>query len=228
MGIYAELQESESSPPHGSNNSGIEYKLKTMHTDKETNCMHYSTMSDLPMIEEEEATDEVARIYAEVKRDLQLPIVPNAMKVLAVSPAALAMYWDFTRSTSQHATLPQSLTSMILYTIAKTGGCEYCSAAHELTCRTLGVDEETLGALVEDLDNVSPQRIRVIIEFALKAAQNPQSLVAEDYERVREQGVTDEELVEIIMVAARGKYLDTLADALKIKVESMVSEALGR
>jgi alkylhydroperoxidase family enzyme len=52
--------------------------------------------------------------------------------------------------------------------------------------------------------------------------------VAEDYERVREQGVTDEELVEIIMVAARGKYLDTLADALKIKVESMVSEALGR
>jgi uncharacterized peroxidase-related enzyme len=190
--------------------------------------MHYSTMSDLPMIEEEDATSEVARIYAEIKRDMQLPIVPNIMKALAVSPAALAMYWDFSRSMFQHATLPQSLTSMILYTIAETGKCEYCSAVHELTCRTLGIDEETLSALVEDLGNVSPQRIRVIIEFALKASYDPQSLVAEDYERVREQGVTDEELVEIIMVAAIGKYRDTLADALKIEVESMVSEALGR
>lgn len=190
--------------------------------------MHYPTASDLPMVEEEEATGEVARIYAEVKRDLQLPIVPNIMRALAASPAALAMYWDFSRSTYQHATLPEALSSMILYTIAATGKCEYCSAVHELTCRTLGIDEETLSKLVEDLGNVSPQRIQAIIEFALKASHDPQSLVAEDYQRVRDQGVTDEELVEIIMVAAIGKYLDTLADALKIEVESMVSEALGR
>ncbi len=190
--------------------------------------MHYSTMSDLPMIEEEGATGEVARIYAEVKREIQIPFVPNAIKTLAVSPAALSIHWDFYRSFLQHTTMPQSLTAMILFTIAKTGNCEYCSASNELVCRTLGIDEETLTRLVEDLGNVSPQRIRVIIEFALKASLHPQSLVAADYERVREQGVTDEELAEIILIAAVGKYLDTLADALKIEVDSMVAEALGR
>jgi uncharacterized peroxidase-related enzyme len=190
--------------------------------------MHYSTMSDLPMIEEKEAADEVARIYAEVKREIQIPFVPNAIKTLAVSPAALAIHWDFYRSFLEHTTMPQSLTAMILFTIAKTGNCEYCSASNELVCRTLGIDEETLTRLVEDLGNVSPQRIRVIIEFALKASLHPQSLVAADYERVREQGVTDEELTEIILIAAVGKYLDTLADALKIEVDSMVAEALGR
>jgi uncharacterized peroxidase-related enzyme len=190
--------------------------------------MHILATNDLPMIEEEEATDEVVQIYAEAKRELQLPIVPNMMKALAGSPAALAIHWGFTRAFYEHTTLPQSLTSMILFTIAETSNCEYCSAGNELTCRTLGVDEETLSALVEDIGNVSPQRIAAIIEFALKVSHDPQGLVAEDYDRVREQGITDEELVEIILIAAIGNYTDTLADALKIEVESLVSEGLGR
>ena len=110
--------------------------------------MRYLAVNDLPMIEEEDATEEVAQIYADLKRELQLPMVPHMMQSLAVSPAALAIHWDFTRSFFQHGTLPQSLTAMILYTIAETGNCEYCSAGNELTCRTLGIDEETLSALV--------------------------------------------------------------------------------
>jgi len=190
--------------------------------------MHSLTASDLPIIEEEEATGEVARIYAEIKRDLQIPVVPNYAKAMAVSPAALAIYWGSVRSFYQHTTLPQSLTAMILFTIAETANCQYCSAGNEFTCRTLGVEEETLRALIEDLGNVSPQRLQAIIEFALKVSEDPQSLVTEDYERVREQGVTDEELVEIILIAAIGKYNDTLADALKVDVDPTVAEALGR
>ena len=190
--------------------------------------MTHTAVNDLPLIDEEHALGQVAEIYAEVKHDLQLPVVPNMMKALAVSPAALATHWDFSRSFYQHATLPESLTSMILFAIAETSNCTYCSAAHELTCRTLGINEETLRALVEDLVNVSPARIRAIIEFALKASHTPQSVVAEDYERLRAMGVTDAELVEIIHVAAIGNYVDTLADALKIPVESLVAEALGR
>jgi uncharacterized peroxidase-related enzyme len=185
-------------------------------------------VSDIPVIEEQDATGDIARIYAEYRREMQVPFIPNMTKALAASPAALNIHWDFTRSFLKHTTLPQALTAMILYTIAETGNCEYCSAGNELTCRILGVDEETLSALVKDLGNVSPERIRAIIGFALKAAHDPQRLVAEDFERVREQGITDEELVEIIFIAAVGNFSDTLADALKIEVESMVVEALGR
>jgi AhpD family alkylhydroperoxidase len=117
---------------------------------------------------------------------------------------------------------------MILFAIAQRNHCEYCSAGHELTCRTLGIDEATLTALVEDLGNVSPQRIRAIIEFAVKVSRNPQGLVERDYERVLEQGATEAELVEIILLAAAGNLGDTLADALKIDVEPMVKEALER
>jgi uncharacterized peroxidase-related enzyme len=190
--------------------------------------MNYSPVSGLPLIEEDEAPAEVTQIYAEIKRDMQVPFVPNYFKALAISPAALTISWDGFRSFVQHATLPESLIAMLHYTIAASRKCEYCSATNELTCRTLGIDEETLNDLVEDLGNVSPKRIQAIIEFALKAAHHPQGLVAEDYERVREQGVSDEELVEIILIAALGNLSDTLADALKIKVDTPIAAALGR
>ena len=103
-------------------------------------------------------------MYAEIRRDMGLPYIPNAAKTLATSPAALGIFCDITRSYGRRTTLPQSLISMILYTIAKTGDCKYCSATNELSCRTLGVDEAALATLVEDLPSLTPQRVRVIID----------------------------------------------------------------
>jgi alkylhydroperoxidase family enzyme len=117
---------------------------------------------------------------------------------------------------------------MILFTIAERNRCQYCSATNELTCRTLGVDEETLQALVNDLGSVSPERLKAIIEFAVKAAKQPQDLGESDYEKVRDQGLSDAELVEIIFLAAIGNLNDTLADALKFPIEAPVIQALGR
>jgi uncharacterized peroxidase-related enzyme len=189
--------------------------------------MPFTSISGLPLIEEAEATGEIKQIYAAVKREMGIPVIPNSIKSLASSPAALKIYWDFASSFYQNMTLPQSLVSMILFTIAERNQCKYCSAANELTCRSLGVDEQTLSALVQDLGNVTPQRVRVIIEFALKVSQDPQGLIAEDYQRVRAEGVSTAELLEVILIASVGKFNDTLADALKIDVDDMVAEALS-
>ncbi len=188
--------------------------------------MTYLATNGLPVIEEDKATGEVAEIYDQVKRELQVPFVPNFLKALGASPDMLALQWDMTRAYYKHTTLPQSLIAMISYTIAQKNDCTYCSASHELTCRTLGVDEGTLDKLVKDLGNVKPERIRAIIEFALKVAKDPQGLVRADYDKLREQGITEEEILEIIIVAAVSVYSDIVADALQIEVEGMVSESL--
>jgi hypothetical protein len=137
------------------------------------------------MVEEHEASDEVAVIYDEVKRTMQLPDVPSWLKMIAISPATLKIYWNFYRGFLQHTTLPQSLTAMILFTIAERRNCRFCSATNELTCRTLGIDDQTLSDLVRDLGKVNPERIRAIIEYALKVSNDAQSLGFEDYEGVR-------------------------------------------
>ncbi|HEX2514682.1 MAG TPA: hypothetical protein VH257_08260, partial [Chloroflexota bacterium] len=74
---------------------------------------------------------------------------------------------------------------------------------------------------------LSPERIRATIQFALKVAASPKTLAREDYDAMRGQGVSEEELVELILVASMASSGDTLADALKIDVDPSVSEALA-
>ena len=190
--------------------------------------MGYLPISGLEIVEESEAPPTVARIYGDIKRNLQYPFVPNIVKALGSSPSALALCADLMEAFEANVTLPQSLVSMILYTIAERRNCEYCSAAYDLSCRTLGIDEGTISALIEDLESVHPRRVRAIIEFAVKVAHHPQTLVAEDYDSLRDEGISEEELAEIILIAAYGNLTDTVADALKIPVDTMVAQALGR
>ena len=102
----------------------------------------------------------------------------------------------------------------------------YCSSVHQLTCKTLGIEEETLEALSRDYELLTPKRIQEIVKFAVKCAQDPTNLAGADYDRVREQGISDEELMEIIALSALGVYLDILADAMKIEVDSVIKQAL--
>ncbi len=188
---------------------------------------YYSSM-DVPIYQENEATGEVAKIYDEIKRELQFPIVPNFYTALSSSPSGLKMMYQFNQTIQENRTLPQSLVAMINYIIATKSYCEYCSSAFEMNCRTLGIDEDVLDMLINDLENVNPIRIKVIIEFALKAAKYPQELSLEDYDKVREQGVTDEEIIEIILISAITVLSDIVADALKIEVDPAIFDAIGR
>ncbi len=184
-------------------------------------------MSGLPIVDEEGAGGDVAQSYDDIKRIMEIPFVPNIHKVVANSPAALAGTWDVLRNVFLQTSLPMSLASMILFSIAAAKKCQYCSAVHQVTCKTLGVEEDTLAALDSNLEALAPQRVQTIVKFAQKCALNPQGLTAADYDAVRDQGIGDQELMEIIALAALGNFLDTLADGMKVQVDSVFKEALG-
>jgi hypothetical protein len=59
-------------------------------------------------------------------------------------------------------------------------------------------------------------------------SQDPQSVTHDDFDRMRELGVGDDEILEIIIVAAHAVSADIIADTLKVPVESEVYAGLGR
>jgi hypothetical protein len=59
-------------------------------------------------------------------------------------------------------------------------------------------------------------------------SQDPQSVTNEDFEILREYGVSDAEILEIVIVSAHAVSADIIADTLKVPVESEVYSALGR
>lgn len=190
--------------------------------------MRYLSISGFPIIEPEEADSEVIQQFDIVQQEVGLPVIPNWAKALAVSPGALTIYVEMLKALNRHITLPQSLVPMILYSVANARNCTYCKTSNELFCRTLGVDEETLEKVSKNLGDVSPKRLQAILRFALQCAFSAQELTTADYDRVREQGVSDDELAQIIFLAALGNLNDTIADSFKIEVESVVLEGLGR
>lgn len=185
-------------------------------------------VSGFPVVEPEAADPELNQLYDKVKEVTGLPVVPNWATALAISPATLNIYLQMYTAFNQYITLPQSIVPMILYAVATARNCNYCSITNEMYCRTLGVEEETLDMMANDLDNVAPERLRAIIQFALRCSLEPQMLTPEDYDNVREQGINDDELAQIIFLAALANFNDTLADSFKMEVETHVLEALGR
>jgi len=182
----------------------------------------------LALVDEESPNPEVAEIFDNIKRAMQMPYVPNMMRAMAISPSVLKVYTGMMGLFFENATLPQSLVSIIHFTVAEKSNCTYCTVGNELMCRTLGVDEATLKTIATDLGDVNPERIRIIIEFAVKAALHPQDLEPADYDAMRAQGVTNEEIVEIILVAGMAVLADIMADGLKIEVEKEVLDALAQ
>jgi len=185
-------------------------------------------MSKLPIIREEDASSEVVEIYKDIKRGFQIPFIPNFFKAQASSPQVLSTTWQAVKGilvNGKH--VPRTIKEMIFVAIAGTRQCNYCEAAHLAFCKVLGVDEATRNTLINALDRLVPKSTQDIVKFATKVATDPTHLVDQDYEIVKQHGVSDAELMEIIAMASLAMYATIIADALKIDIDKDFQEILG-
>lgn len=184
-------------------------------------------MCKLPIIRVEDASGEVVEIYKDIKRGLQIPFIPNFFRAQAASPEVLSTSWHAVKSilvNGKH--VPRTIKEMIFVAISDARKCHYCEAAHLAFCKVLGVDDETRSALIEALDTLVPKRTQDIVRFATKVATDPTNLVDKDYEVVKQHGVSDAELMEIIAMASLATYATIIADALKIDIDKDFQEIL--
>lgn len=81
-------------------------------------------MSDMPMIEEADATGEVAEMYDDIQKTMGISFVPMVDKALAISPNALRGTWEVSRHVLLNTNLPMSLAAMILFSVSSANKCE--------------------------------------------------------------------------------------------------------
>jgi uncharacterized peroxidase-related enzyme len=184
------------------------------------------SLLQLDPIEETHASGEIADIYGEIQRALGTPFVPNLDKILANAPNTLRGLWAALDEIFLKSSLPASLSAMILYSVSAANNCQYCAPVFKATCMSAGIDAETLAALDRDLDGLSPARVQAIIKFALKCARDRGHLGDADYEAIRAQGVTEEEILEIIALAGLANFLNTFSDSLKLELDDPIAQML--
>ncbi len=126
----------------------------------------------------------------------QLGVVPNLMKLVGLSPAALEAYLSMNGALAK-GKLSVQLRERIALTIAEYNACDYCLSAHDYLGRNVAkiTDAEILAARVADS---ADSRTKAALQFALRVAQARGRVAETDYVAVREAGFDEAEIIEIV------------------------------
>ena len=109
---------------------------------------------------------------------------------------------------------------MIGMTVAKQNDCRYCEVFSTGALEALGVPSNVIQSCANDPDLTElPPPQRAIIKFALKMAKDPKYLNSEDFDKLRDLGISDSEILEIITYTSLVNFYDILADAMDLVVE---------
>lgn len=148
----------------------------------------------------------------------EMPI--NWFTAQGTRPDILAATWTLTKTILVEGRLPPSLKQMIAMTISQHNACRYCTVVHTGALETLGVPDEIIEQSVADpaLAEI-PALHRAILQFALKCASTPDAVTDADYEVLRQGGLVDEEILEVVMMAALTNFINIWAEASGVELD---------
>ncbi|MGA6925467.1 MAG: hypothetical protein WBY88_07275 [Desulfosarcina sp.] len=126
--------------------------------------------------------------------------VPNHFYVEMNFPEYLKAKLGSTKVLWQMGELTQPEIQHVGILVSKANGCPYCTAAF---CTILNYGLETPEGYVQELlaqgtGMVEERRLKTILDFALKANSDPQSVSDEDVEGLRSIGLSDKGIVQLV------------------------------
>jgi uncharacterized peroxidase-related enzyme len=180
-------------------------------------------MSHFPIIEDSAATSpKVRHVYDQIKAELGFGMVPNLFKSMATAPDFLEANWLHFRGTILHGRLPRTLKEMVGVAISQANDSQYALNVHLHGLSALGMSEEVLHLLVADFANCPlPEREKAVITFGLKAATQPHDLEQADYQQLRNHGLVESEIFEIIATANLFTGVNQYTDAINLEIDAL-------
>ena len=141
---------------------------------------------------------------------------PNMFRAVANSPAALKSMWGSFGALGG-GTLGARLGEQIAVAVANRNACDYCLAAHTALGRKAGVSGEALAAA--QAGQSADPRTAAVLRFVLQLVNERGQVDAADVQALRDQGVNDEQIVEIVAHVALNLFTNYVNVALGVPVD---------
>ncbi len=130
----------------------------------------------------------------------QLGMVPNLMKLIGHSPAALEGYLSLSGAL-QKGVLSMALRERIALTVAEFNGCDYCLSAHTyIGAHIAKVDAAEIEAARSA--NSGDPHVEAALRFARAVAVNRGRIADADLAALRAAGYDDASVIEIVVGVA--------------------------
>lgn len=152
-----------------------------------------SIVSRIQQIKPENAQGQTAELFGAVRS--KLGMVPNMMRAIGNSPAALQAYLQFNSSLAS-GVLTSKERELIALAVGQTNSCDYCLAAHSALGKMAGLTAEQIRDA--RLGNAVDSRTEAIVRFSRKLVNERGHVNDEDLNTLRRHGFDDGHIAEII------------------------------
>jgi uncharacterized peroxidase-related enzyme len=182
--------------------------------------------ANLPVVNEQNASPEVVRLYAQFRKDFGRPQVPGILQCFATHPPLLEHMMGLAQSMLfVDGALDRRHKEMLSTFVSAQNQCAYCADSHGFSFRVQGGSQEALEAVMachlESEAITHPQR--ALLDFARKITQNSQTIVRADIEALRAAGWSDLQIAETIHVTALFASFNRVVNAFGLPSQDLLA-----
>lgn len=170
-------------------------------------------MPRIAALDPKQASGETADIFREIASAFGM--VPNLFRTAAHHLPLLRANWKKVKAVMMEGRLSRKVKETIAVLVSKDNGCDYCVAAHSAALRAIGLSPEAIAGIIEDPEKSDlTEKEKVLIWLARQANLAPGRIAEEQFQALKELGVSDAEIVEALGVmelfVGFNKFLDSL------------------
>jgi uncharacterized peroxidase-related enzyme len=174
---------------------------------------------DVP--DESTVDDEVAEWYE--KQRAAWGYLPNYAPAFATRPD-VARAWDALNNTVR-SRMDRRRFELATIAAARAYRSTYCMAAHCKFLRDVCGDDVTMRTVAADPSGADlDDRDRAVMDFATLVARDASSITTADVQQVRDRGLSDPEIVDVVFAAAARAFLTKVIDALGVQADVQLGE----
>jgi uncharacterized peroxidase-related enzyme len=181
--------------------------------------------TNIAVVEDVDATGEVAEAYRFFREHFGRPEVPGILKCFSSSPEMLRIIMQLGSTlVFSEGVLGRRMKEMIATYVSSLNACAYCTDSHAFALRVHGGDEAMLQSLAAG--NLSVASIsmpeRYLLEFARKISLESHKVDSGDIVDLRASGWDEKQIAECVHVAAMFACFNRVANAFGLPSQGLV------
>jgi len=171
---------------------------------------------------EESSVDKDVAAWYQKQRDAW-GYLPNYAAAFATRPD-VAEAWNALNNTIR-GHMDRRRFEIATIAAARAYRSTYCLAAHSKFLRDACDDEATMRAIAADPSGASLEPAdRAVLEFATNVAQDAASIDAAQVQALRDHGLTDPEIVDVVLAVSARAFFTKVLDALGVQADAQLGE----
>ena len=183
-------------------------------------------MARLPLIQHDEASDDVRDIYERLQ-EAGLEKFMHQAQSLAHHPALLNAVGELLLAYYHHSVVPQRYLELGVLAVSARNACEYCVIHHTPQAVDSGLDLEQVDLVIagawRDSDRFDATD-KAVLEYAEQVTADANRVSDELFAQLRE-AFDDKQVLELTMRISTCSFFNKFNDALRLEVEP-VADAL--